>query len=82
MHYSRVYLESIGYELAPVVVSTRELENRLTGSASRFAHEARKLLSWNTACGVYLARLAKKRPERIVNGRTAESREWTILSSR
>ena len=22
MHYSRVYLESIGYELAPVVVST------------------------------------------------------------
>jgi acyl-CoA:acyl-CoA alkyltransferase len=30
MKYSRVYLESIGYELAPVVVSTRELENRLT----------------------------------------------------
>ena len=30
MRYSRVYLESIGYELAPVVVSTRELENRLT----------------------------------------------------
>ncbi len=30
MRYSRVYLESIGYELAPVVVSTRELESRLT----------------------------------------------------
>src|SRR4051794_39811676 len=29
MHYSRVYLESIGYELAPVVVSTDELEARL-----------------------------------------------------
>ncbi len=29
MHYSRVYLESIGYELAPVVVSTAELESRL-----------------------------------------------------
>jgi len=29
MKYSRVYLESIGYELAPVVVSTEELEARL-----------------------------------------------------
>ena len=29
MRYSRVHLESIGYELAPVVVSTTELENRL-----------------------------------------------------
>jgi 3-oxoacyl-[acyl-carrier-protein] synthase III len=29
MHYSRVYLESIGYELAPVVVTTTELEARL-----------------------------------------------------
>jgi acyl-CoA:acyl-CoA alkyltransferase len=29
MHYSRVYLESIGYELAPVVISTEELEARL-----------------------------------------------------
>jgi acyl-CoA:acyl-CoA alkyltransferase len=29
MHYSRVYLESIGYELAPVVISTEELEGRL-----------------------------------------------------
>ena len=30
MRYSRVYLESIGYELAPVIVGTRELESRLT----------------------------------------------------
>jgi acyl-CoA:acyl-CoA alkyltransferase len=29
MHYSRVYLEAIGYELAPVVISTDELEARL-----------------------------------------------------
>jgi 3-oxoacyl-[acyl-carrier-protein] synthase-3 len=29
MHYSRVYIESIGYELAPVVVTTGELEARL-----------------------------------------------------
>src|SRR5690606_27245831 len=29
MKYSRVYLESIGYELPPVVVTTEELEERL-----------------------------------------------------
>ncbi len=29
MHYNRVYLESIGYELPPVVISTTELEARL-----------------------------------------------------
>jgi acyl-CoA:acyl-CoA alkyltransferase len=29
MRYSRVHIESIGYELAPVVVSTAELESRL-----------------------------------------------------
>src|SRR5438552_9114921 len=29
MHYSRVHVESIGYELAPVVVSTAELESRI-----------------------------------------------------
>ncbi|MBI2191689.1 MAG: 3-oxoacyl-ACP synthase III [Planctomycetes bacterium] len=29
MKYSRVYLDSIGYELAPVVVSSSELESRL-----------------------------------------------------
>jgi 3-oxoacyl-[acyl-carrier-protein] synthase III len=32
MRYSRVYLDSIGYELAPVVVATSELENRLKPS--------------------------------------------------
>ena len=30
MKYNRVYLEALGYELAPVVVSTAELESRLT----------------------------------------------------
>src|SRR5688572_17029340 len=29
MRYSRVHIESIGYELAPVVVTTAELEARL-----------------------------------------------------
>ena len=29
MRYSRVYIESVGYELAPIVVTSSELENRL-----------------------------------------------------
>lgn len=29
MKYSRVYIESVGYELAPIVVTSRELETRL-----------------------------------------------------
>ena len=29
MKYSRVYLDTIGYELAPVVVTSEELEARL-----------------------------------------------------
>ncbi len=29
MRYSRVYVESVGYELAPIVVTSTELENRL-----------------------------------------------------
>src|SRR5437899_497414 len=29
MRYSRVFIDAIGYELAPVVVTTAELENRL-----------------------------------------------------
>ena len=29
MRYSRVFVESVGYELAPIVVTSTELENRL-----------------------------------------------------
>ncbi len=29
MHYNRVHIDSIGYELAPVVVPTADLERRL-----------------------------------------------------
>ncbi len=29
MNYSRVYIDSLGYELAPVVVTSQELEERL-----------------------------------------------------
>jgi 3-oxoacyl-[acyl-carrier-protein] synthase-3 len=35
MHYKRVYLDAIGYELAPVVVTTTELESRLEPAYER-----------------------------------------------
>ena len=54
------------------------LEIRLTGADSRCAHEARKLCSWPSACGVYLGRLAKQMPERVANDRGRDSRDWTI----
>ena len=31
MKYSNVYIESIGFEIAPVVVTSAELEDRLDG---------------------------------------------------
>ena len=31
MKYSKVYIDAIGYEIAPVVVSSLELERRLEG---------------------------------------------------
>ena len=37
MKYSKVYIDSIGYEIAPVVVSSAELEARLEGSVPRAA---------------------------------------------
>jgi len=56
-----------------------DLEIRLTGADSRCGHEARKLLSWPTACGVYLSRLAKRMPERFQeNGRKKNRNQWSI----
>lgn len=59
-----------------------KLEARLTATDSRCAHEARKLLSWPSACGVYLGRLAKKEPERVVDDRHSDSRDWIIKPPR
>ena len=36
MNYSKVYLEAFGYEIAPVVVSSAELESRLEPVYERF----------------------------------------------
>ncbi len=54
------------------------LEKRLTGSESSSAYEARRVLSFNTACGVYLARLAKKHPARVSKRILDGSALWTI----
>lgn len=55
-----------------------ELEKRLTDSDSGSTYEARKLFTFNTACGVYLGRLAQKRPEQVLKDRTPDSRKWTL----
>ena len=44
------------------------------------ADDARKLLSWQGACGTYLGRLAKntRPPLKVLENRTAHKREWII----
>lgn len=54
------------------------LEKRLTGSESRSAFEARRVLSFSSACGVYLSRLAKKQPGRIEKRMLRGSFCWKI----
>lgn len=54
-----------------------ELEAALTSHVAT-GYEARRLLSFNTACGVYLSRLANKRPDRYVRERHITGREWHI----
>lgn len=55
-----------------------QLERRLIGEESGSAYEARRVLSFNTACGVYLARLAKKYSTRVQKHRGNQSRQWII----
>ncbi len=58
--------------------SAEQLERSLCGDGSKCRHEARKLFTFNTACGVYLARLAKKHPERFEYIRSSSGRTWRI----
>ncbi len=57
---------------------SEQLEKRLTGSESHSAYEARRVLSYNTACGVYLARLANKHPDRISKRLLHGVNLWTL----
>jgi energy-coupling factor transporter ATP-binding protein EcfA2 len=55
-----------------------ELEALLTSEGSDMRHEARKLMSYNTACGQYLARLMRKFPERFTKRFVQGAPIWTI----
>lgn len=55
-----------------------QLERELCADGSRCRNEARKLFTYNTACGVYLGRLKKKQPARFRSGHTSTGSAWTI----
>jgi len=57
-------------------LTAHELQTRLLSDTS-IQYEARKLLTYNTTCGTYLGRLAKK-SKRIEYIRTSEKRTWKI----
>jgi hypothetical protein len=57
---------------------SEQLERLFTAEDSACRFEARRLFTFNTACGVYLSRLAKKEPERFSYDRTSSARLWTI----
>jgi hypothetical protein len=58
--------------------SAEQLERRLCTDDSKCRNEARKLFTFNTACGVYLARLEKKYPDRFISNHQREGNRWTI----
>jgi hypothetical protein len=60
--------------------TARELEQML--AETKECSEARRLLDWNNATGIYLGRLAKKLPHRVQAQRTNAMRRWTILPTR
>lgn len=62
---------------APWEGTAGELEHLLRHSASDVREEAGKLFSWNTACGVFLGKLANK--GRVTCKRNRERRLWVIL---
>ena len=45
---------------------------------SKYAREADRLFRFNTACGVYLARLHEQDPERIKKTKTNGKVKWAI----
>lgn len=61
--------------------SATDLENRLTSSDSACSHAARRVLTWPSACGVYLARLARRYPSRVrLSRRHGGAKLWTITA--
>lgn len=62
-----------------VEATAEEIERVLTIQYSGCEHEARRLFSWNNACGTYLGRLAKRLPDRVQQLRTSTVRRWRII---
>jgi hypothetical protein len=81
-------LESVE-QLAPEVKLLALIDRVLSGVFSGTAEELeeqlvnapgiRNVLTWPAAAGVYLGRLAKKHPERVLQKRTGARRGWEIL---
>jgi hypothetical protein len=59
--------------------TAERLKWRLCDSNSSFGKEAERLLSWPSATGTYLGRLAHKHPDRVKPARTADERNWIIF---
>jgi len=59
--------------------TAEKLESLLCDFNSPFCNEARRLLSWPSATGTYLGRLAHKHPDRVKDARTGEARNWIIF---
>jgi VirE-like protein len=57
---------------------TAEQLERLLCDNPTVGYEARKLLSWPTACGTYLGRLSKKHPPRVQQGQRSDARRWIL----
>jgi hypothetical protein len=57
----------------PMVLTAEGIESRLLNS--QMSYEARRLFSWNNACGTYLGRLAKKQPKRV---QSPSRSEWCL----
>ncbi len=57
-----------------------ELETALTRWESPWRHEAQRLFSYNTACGVYLSRLATAMPDRYRKRIVHGDPRWRILA--
>ena len=58
--------------------TAEELETLLTDREAGTSYAARQLFTFNTACGVYLGRLARKHPDRVAEKRVSTGRRWTI----
>ena len=62
----------------PWTGTARQLEKKLTSADFADSREARRLFSFNTACGTYLARLEQKYPKRVGSRTKKGYRMWTV----